>query len=51
MKKVLGWAVVAFIAFYIVTQPAAAGHATHNLLDGLKTAATSWGRSSPMSEG
>ncbi len=43
LRKAAGWAVIAFIAFYIVTQPAAAGHATHNLLDGLKTAATSLG--------
>ncbi len=43
MKKVLGWAVIAFIAFYIVTQPVAAGHAFHGLLGGLKIAATSLG--------
>jgi hypothetical protein len=43
LKKVLGWAVVAFLAFYLVTQPVAAGHTAHSILDGLKTAATSLG--------
>lgn len=41
LKKVLGWAAVAFIAFYILTHPAAAGHTTHNLIGGLRTAGNS----------
>jgi hypothetical protein len=43
LKKVLGWAVVGFVAFYILTQPQAAASAAHALLDGAKAAATSLG--------
>jgi hypothetical protein len=38
--KLVGWAIVAFVAFYIVTQPVAAAHAFQGLLGGLKSAAT-----------
>lgn len=41
--KLVGWAIVAFVAFYIVTQPVAAAHAFHGLLGGLKSAAASLG--------
>ncbi len=41
IKQILGWAAIAFLAFYLVTQPAAAGHAVHNILDGLKSAGNS----------
>ena len=41
LKPILTWAIVIFIAFYLVTQPAAAGHAVHNLLSGLKSAGNS----------
>jgi hypothetical protein len=38
IKKVLGWAVVVFLAWYLFTQPAAAGNAVHNLLKLLQQA-------------
>jgi hypothetical protein len=38
LEPIITWAVVLFIAFYLVTQPAAAGHAVHNILDGIKSA-------------
>ena len=41
MKKVLGWAVVVFLAWYLFTQPQAAGTAVHNLLNLLQQAGTS----------
>jgi hypothetical protein len=36
LKKIITWAIVIFIAFYLLTQPAAAGKVIHSLLDGLK---------------
>jgi len=41
IKKVAGWAVVVFLAWYLFTQPAAAGNAVHNLLGLLKHAGSS----------
>ncbi len=41
IKKIAGWAVVVFIAWYLVTKPAAAGHAVHNLFNLLKQAGSS----------
>jgi hypothetical protein len=41
IKKIVGWAVVVFLAWYLITQPTAAGHAVHNLLDLLRQAGTS----------
>ena len=41
LKKVLGWAVVVFLAWYLFTQPQAAGSAVHNLLNVLHQGATS----------
>lgn len=38
LRQVLGWAAVAFIAFWLVTQPAAAGHFVHNIFAGVKDA-------------
>ena len=40
LKKVLGWAVVVFPAWYLFTQPQAAGNAVHNLLNLLTQPAT-----------
>jgi hypothetical protein len=40
-KKIAGWAVAVFLAWYLITQPAAAGAAVHNLLNLLKQAGTS----------
>jgi hypothetical protein len=41
LKKVLGWAVVVFLAWYLFTQPVAAGNAVHNLLGLLQQAGSS----------
>jgi hypothetical protein len=41
IKKIVQWAVVIFLAWYLITQPAAAGAAVHNLLNLLKQAGTS----------
>jgi len=38
IKKVAGWAVVVFLAWYLFTQPAAAGTAAHHLLGVLRQA-------------
>lgn len=38
LKPILTWAIVLFIAFYLVTQPTAAGHVVHSIIDGIKTA-------------
>ena len=37
-KKIIGWAVVVFIAYYLLTKPTGAAHAVHNLFNLLKTA-------------
>jgi hypothetical protein len=42
--KVIKWAIVAFIVFYVVTQPTAAGATAHHLLNGVHDAATSMSR-------
>ena len=41
IKKIAGWAVVVFLAWYLFTQPAAAGNAVHNLLGLLQQAGSS----------
>jgi hypothetical protein len=41
LKQVITWAIVLFIAFYLVTQPVAAGHVVSNILNGLKSAGSS----------
>ena len=41
LKQILGWAAVAFLAFYLLTQPAAAGHVVHGIIDSLRAAGNS----------
>jgi hypothetical protein len=41
VKKIVTWAAVIFIAYYLVTQPTGAGHAVGSLLNGLKSAGNS----------
>jgi hypothetical protein len=41
IKKIVQWAVVIFLAWYLITQPAAAGAFVHNILNLLKQAGTS----------
>ncbi len=35
-KKIAGWAVIIFLAWYLITNPTGAAHATTNLLNALK---------------
>jgi hypothetical protein len=39
MKKIIQWAVIIFIAYYIFTSPAPAAHAGYALFTGIKAAA------------
>lgn len=40
-KKIIGWAVVVFIAYYLLTKPTGAANAVHNLFNLLKAAGSS----------
>jgi hypothetical protein len=40
-KKIIGWAVVVFIAYYLLTKPTGAAGAVHNLFNLLKQAGSS----------
>lgn len=41
MGKLLKWAIVAFLVFYVVTNPSGAGATAHHLLNGVHQAASS----------
>lgn len=41
LKKVITWAIVIFIVYYLATEPTAAANFVHNIWNGLKTAASS----------
>jgi hypothetical protein len=41
LRKIIAWAVVLFVVFYITTQPAGAGVFVHHAYDGLHKFATS----------
>lgn len=41
LKKILTWAIVLFIVFYLATQPVGAANAVHHAFDGLKHAGNS----------
>lgn len=41
LKSLLGWAVIAFLAFYMLKDPTAAGHTVQGWIGGLKNAANS----------
>ena len=41
LKKILQWAIVIFIVYYLATQPVGAAHAVHSAFNGLHTAANS----------
>jgi hypothetical protein len=38
IKKILTWAIVIFLGYYLVTRPTGAANAMHNLLNMLRTA-------------
>jgi hypothetical protein len=40
LKTIAGWAVVAFIVWWVIEQPTDAAHLVHNIGDFLSTAAT-----------
>jgi len=40
LKTILGWAALAFIVWFVIEQPAAAGHIVHNIGAFLATAAS-----------
>jgi hypothetical protein len=40
LKTIAGWAVVAFIVWWVIEQPTDAAHLVHNIGDLLSTAAT-----------
>jgi hypothetical protein len=41
LKKVVGWAIVVFLAWYLFTQPVGAGHAVRSLFTLLQQAGSS----------
>jgi hypothetical protein len=41
LRKVITWAIVIFIVFYLLTQPSGAAHVISNLLNLLKSAGNS----------
>ncbi len=41
LRKIITWAIVIFIAFYLLTQPTGAAHVIHDLLNLLKNAGNS----------
>ena len=41
IRKILGWATVIFLAWFIISNPTGAAHTMTNLLNGLKGAAGS----------
>ena len=44
MKKVLTWAAIIFVVFYLVTQPTSAGHLLTSGFHGLRSAGSSLAR-------
>jgi hypothetical protein len=41
LKKIAGWAVVVFLAYYLLTKPTGAANAVHNGFDLLRQAGSS----------
>lgn len=41
LKKILTWAIVLFIVYYLATQPVGAAHVLHNAYNGLHQAGNS----------
>ncbi len=41
LKKIITWAIVIFIIFYIATEPSGAAGIVHSIFNGLHSAATS----------
>lgn len=41
LRQIVSWAAVAFVAFYLITQPSSAGLVVHDILNGLRNAGDS----------
>jgi hypothetical protein len=41
LKKIITWAIVIFIIFYVATEPAGAANIVHSIYNGLHSAASS----------
>ena len=44
LPRIIGWALVAFVVFYLVTNPDGAAGFVHSTLDGLRSAGNSLSR-------
>jgi hypothetical protein len=44
LPRIIGWALVAFVVFYLVTNPDGAAGSVHSILDGLRNAGNSLSR-------
>jgi len=44
LSRIIGWALVAFVVFYLVTNPDGAAGVVHSILDGLRNAGNSLSR-------
>ncbi len=44
LRKVLAWALVIFVIYYLATNPSGAAHALHAAFNGLKSAGNSMSR-------
>ncbi|HUC24661.1 MAG TPA: hypothetical protein VMA73_18280 [Streptosporangiaceae bacterium] len=44
LPRIIGWALVAFVVFYLVTNPDGAAGFVHSILDGLRNAGNSLSR-------
>jgi hypothetical protein len=44
LRKVITWAIVLFVVYYLATNPTGAAHALHQAFDGLKSAGNSMSR-------
>ena len=44
LRKVITWAIVLFVVYYLAKNPTGAAHALHSAFNGLKSAANSMSR-------
>ena len=44
LRKVIAWAIVLFVVYYLATNPTGAAHALHQAFNGLKRAGDSMSR-------
>lgn len=41
LRRIAGWALVIFLAYFLITRPAGAATAVHHIFNGLKSAGSS----------